>query len=102
MNKYHANLSIKDIDWKLKTSALGKVIPEPDTRRKILMKGSHFNKLKKVLQNTDWSTTPVYHQFMLYKKWKHTDDSIFSELDLQYHISYLKKAIIENAEQEDC
>jgi hypothetical protein len=59
--KYHKNLSIKDIDWKLKRSALGKVIPEPDLRKKIIVKTSHLNTLKKVLQNTDWSTTPVYH-----------------------------------------
>jgi hypothetical protein len=102
LTKYHSNLSIKDMQWKLKRSALGKVIPEPPARKKIIFKNSHFNTLKKVLQNTDWSTTPVYHQFKLYKKWKHTDDSIFSELDLQYHQSYLKKFNSEHYEHDDC
>jgi hypothetical protein len=39
---------------------------------------------------------------MLYKKWKHTDESIYSELDLQYHMSFLKKFISEHIEDEDC
>lgn len=63
LNKYSSNLKFKDINWKIKVSALGKKIPDVKQRKKILLKGSTFNKLLQVLKNTDWALTPVYHQF---------------------------------------
>ena len=75
----------------LKYSALGKLIPNPRERKKILIKGSHFNTLLKLLRATDWSQTPVYHQFLRNRRWKHEDESVYSEIELRYNISYINK-----------
>mmetsp|Transcript_5194 Transcript_5194/g.8030 ORF Transcript_5194/g.8030 Transcript_5194/m.8030 type:complete len:88 (+) Transcript_5194:4220-4483(+) len=74
LNKYSSKLQQKDINWKIKLSALGKKIPDVQERKKILIKGSHFNTLLKLQQQTDWSRTPVYHQFLRNGRWKHEDD----------------------------
>lgn len=84
---------MKDMYKKLKLSALGKVIPEPELRKKILIRGSHFNTLLRLLQQTDWSQTPVYHQFLRNGRWKHEDTSVYSEIELQYNLSYINKLI---------
>jgi len=75
-------LRYKDINWKIKLTALGKVIPDVKTRKKILMKGSHFNNLLKNLKGTDWGQTPIYHQYLRNGRWKHEDDNIYSEIEL--------------------
>ena len=61
--------------------------------KKILFKGSHLNKLRQLLKNTDWANTPLYYQFQRNGRWKHEDDNIFSEIELQYNISYLNKFV---------
>lgn len=60
LHKYSQRLKYKDINWKLKLSALGKKIPDVKKRKKILIKHSHLNTLKRLLKGTDWSQTPVY------------------------------------------
>lgn len=98
LDKYSKKLRYKDINWKLKLTALGKVIPDMKTRKKILMKGSHFNNLLKSMKATDWGQTPIYHQYLRNGRWKHEDDNIYSEIELQYYISYLNQ--IDNKEKE--
>lgn len=93
MSKYSQRLRHKDINWKIKLSALGKKIPDIKLRKKILIKGSHFNTLLKLLKNTDWSRTPVYHQFLRNGRWKHEDEGIYSEIELQYNLSYINKVV---------
>ena len=60
LSKYSSKLKYKDINWKIKLSALGKQVPDVKERKKILIKGSHFNTLLKILRQTDWSSTQVY------------------------------------------
>jgi hypothetical protein len=74
-------------------SALGKQIPDIKERKKILIKGSHFNTLLKLLKHTDWSRTPIYHQYQRNGMWKHEDENIYSEIELKYNISYINKFI---------
>ena len=93
LSKYSKNLKYKDINWKLQLSALGKKIPDIKERKKILIKGSHFNTLLKLLKQTDWSRTPVYHQFLRNGRWKHEDDQIYSEIELKYNQSIITKFI---------
>ena len=77
-------------------SALGKKIPDVAQRKKILIKGSHFNTLLKILKATDWSLTPIYHQFQRNGRWKHEDEGVYSDLELQYNISYLSKILTDD------
>lgn len=72
-------------------SALGKVIPDAGKRKKILYKGSHLMTLLRILKNTDWSETPVYYQFLRNGRWKHEDEKILSENELQYNLAYIVK-----------
>ena len=62
-------------------------------RKKILIKASHLNTLLRLLRATDWSQTPVYYQFLRNGRWKHEDDNIYSEIELQYNLSLLNKLI---------
>jgi hypothetical protein len=94
LNKYSKNLKFKDINWKLKLSALGKQIPDVKERKKMLIKGSHFNTLLKLLRQTDWSRTPIYNQFIKNGRWKHEDDNIYSDLELKYHANFISKHLI--------
>ncbi len=64
IGKYSSKLKFKDINWKLKRSALGKVIPENFEREKRLQKASFLNKLYLVLKNTDWQRAPIYQQYL--------------------------------------
>ena len=64
-----------------------------------MFKGSHFNTLFKILKFTDWSQTPVYYQFLRNGRWKHEDDTIYSDMEVKYNISYLKKLL--NKENTD-
>ena len=75
----------------MKVSALGKKIPDLRQRKKMLMKGSAFNKLLQILKNTDWAHTPVYHQFQRNDRWKHEDATIYSETELKYNLGFLAK-----------
>ena len=47
----------------------------------------------KLLKQTDWSRTPVYHQFLRNGRWKHEDNNIYSEIELKYNVSYINKHI---------
>ena len=76
LNKYSQKLRYRDINWKIKLTALGKVIPDVTTRKKILLRGSHFNTLLKLLKQTDWARTPIYHQFLRNGRWKHEDEPV--------------------------
>ena len=93
LHKYSQRLHYKDINWKLKLSALGKKIPDIKQRKRILIKNSHLSTLMRLLRNTDWSQTPVYFQFLRNGRWKHEDQEIFSEIELKYNITYLNKLI---------
>ena len=42
IGKYSQRLNYKDMDWKMKRSALGKIVPNEEERRKKLAKASHF------------------------------------------------------------
>ena len=66
----------------------------------MLMKGSQFNLLLKILKSTDWASTPIYHQFQRNGRWKHEDDKIYSDIELQYNISYLKKFVNHENQEE--
>jgi len=90
IGKYSSKLRFKDINWKLKRSALGKVIPDNLGREKRLLKASFLNKLYLVLKNTDWQRTPIYQQYVTNKgRFQHNDKTIYSEIELKYLLSSL-------------
>ena len=44
----------------------------------------HFDTLFRVLQKTDWAMTPLYKNYREHGRWVHTDDHMFSELEVGY------------------
>jgi len=83
---YSQKLKFKDVNWVLKRTALGKLIPTNKEREKKLIKESYLNKLYQELKNTDWSQTQIYKQF-LNRSIK--DETIYSEIELKYLLSSL-------------
>lgn len=83
---YSQKLKFKDVNWVLKRTALGKLIPTNKEREKKLFKESYLNKLYQELKNTDWSQTQIYKQF-LNRSIK--DETIYSEIELKYLLSSL-------------
>lgn len=97
LHLYSQKLKFKDINWVLKRTALGKVIPTDKEREKKLIKESYLNKLYEELKNTDWSKTEIYNQY-LNKSVK--DDTIYSELELKYLLSSLSSMVNEYNDEE--
>lgn len=86
----------KDSKFKFERSALGKLIPEINERKKKLQNASYFNKLLKLLKHTDWQRAPIYHQYLRNKRWVHEDSNIYSEIEMKYLNSTL--LAMQNAE----
>mmetsp|Transcript_12833 Transcript_12833/g.19871 ORF Transcript_12833/g.19871 Transcript_12833/m.19871 type:complete len:85 (-) Transcript_12833:638-892(-) len=77
-------------NWPVKFHTVGKKkIHNPDKRKTALVKEIHFDTLLRVLKQTDWCKTLVYQQFLNNGRWKHEDDSIYSEIELKYLSSTL-------------
>lgn len=52
------------------------------------------------LKSTDWSQTPIYFHYLRNGRYIHENEEIFSELELQYNISFLNK-VDENIQREE-
>ena len=97
LHLYSQKLKFKDINWVLKRTALGKVIPTDKEREKKLIKESYLNKLYEELKNTDWSKTEIYNQ---YSNKSIKDETIYSELELKYLLSSLSSMVNEYNDEE--
>jgi CRISPR/Cas system-associated protein endoribonuclease Cas2 len=74
LSVYSRWLKPSDSDNKFERSALGKIVPEVSARRLRLANANYFDKLLKVLKNTDWQRTPLYHQYCRNGRWLHEDE----------------------------
>ena len=93
LTKYSQKLRFRDLNWKLPISALGKEIPDENARKKNLKKESYFTKLHRILKNTDWSRTPIFHQFERNGRWMHEDANIYGEQEIKYLKTSLQKML---------
>lgn len=101
LNKYSSKLKYKDMEWKFTRSAMGKIVPNDEARRKRLEKNSFLNKLYKLLKHTDWARTPIYHQFQRNGRWKHEDENIYAELEVKYLLSALQSMCNDKSNEEE-
>ena len=60
----------------------------------------HFDTLYRILKHTDWSKTPVYQQFLDHGRWTHSNENIYSEIELKYLHSSLSGMINEQNNEE--
>ena len=90
LNKYADTTKYGNFDWKVKYQSLGRKVPKKQ-RKRALVREIHFDTLLRLLQKTDWAKTPIYEMFIEEQRWRHTDDSIYSEIELKYLHSSLQK-----------
>ena len=90
MNKYADTVKYGNFDWKVKYQSLGRKVPKKQ-RKRALVREIHFDTLLRLLQKTDWAKTPIYEMFIEEQRWRHTDESIYSEIELKYLHSSLQK-----------
>ena len=86
--------------WKLKLQELGKTVPDVYDRKQMILQNQHFTSLLDALKSTDWAATPIYFHYLRNGRYIHENDDIFSELELQYNISFLNK-VDENIQREE-
>jgi len=60
----------------------------------------HFHNLLQVLKQTDWAQTLVYKMFCEHGRWIHSDNKIYSEVELKYLISSLSGMATETTQEE--
>ena len=80
-----------EMAWKMKLQEMSKDEPDVNIRKQLILQNPHFTSLLETLKNTDWSQTPIYMHYLRNRRYIHDNDQIYSELELQYNISYLNK-----------
>lgn len=63
LSKYSSKLKYNDMNWKFTRSAMGKITPGGDGSLYVdkAKQVDLMAKLYKILKNTDWANTPIYH-----------------------------------------
>jgi len=80
-------------NWPVNFVTIGKKIANPKMRKEVLVKEIHFDTLFRILKETDWCRTPVYDQYIDNKRWIHSDENIYSELEIKYLQSSMSKMV---------
>lgn len=75
-------------------------MPLPNQRQDTLAHDIHFDNLLQVLKQTDWAQTLVYKMFCEHGRWIHSDNEIYSEVELKYLISSLSSMATETTQEE--
>jgi len=100
VNKYYKDMSASDMNFKFTKSSLGQDILDLESRQKRLFQHSYLNKLLKDMKQSDWSESPIYHQYRRNGYLKHEDTAIFSEIELKYLHSTLHNMSNKKNEKE--
>ena len=101
VGKYGDSLKYGIFNWPVRFCTVGrKKIKNPEKRKEALVNELHFDTLYRILKQTDWSRTLVYEKFIDYGRWKHTDEAIYSEIELAYLKASLHKMASEHTKQE--
>lgn len=95
LGKYSDKTKYGVFNWPLRYCTVGKKIPNPKTRKETLVKEIHFDTLLRILKQTDWQKTPVFELYREHGRWKHTDDTIYSEMEIKYLISTMTHMVKE-------
>ena len=85
VGKYYDRVKYGVFNWPVRFTSVARANkPAPMNPQRELVNELHFDALFQVLKKTDWSKTSVYEMFCKYGHWKHSDDSIYSEMELRY------------------
>ena len=60
LNKYQDDKKYGRFNWPIQYLSVGKKIPHPRERKKALVNEIHFDRLLRILKETDWSECPLY------------------------------------------
>lgn len=95
LNKYSNDIKYGRFNWPVHYVTVGKKINNPKARKEALVTEIHFDRLLRILKETDWADSPLYQIFLEHGRWKHTVDEIYSELELKYLYSSLTNMVRE-------
>lgn len=97
LNKYVDDVKYGRFNWPVEYRTIGKKkIKDPKERKKILVKEIHFDRLFRVLKETDWAESPLYQVFLKHGRWIHENLNIYSEVELKYLHSSLTNMVKED------
>lgn len=60
LSKYVNDVKYGRFNWPVQYKTVGKKIKNPKERQKILVKEIHFDRLFRILKETDWAESPLY------------------------------------------
>ena len=60
LNKYQDDVKYGRFDWPVQYCTVGKKIANPKIRKKTLVNEIHFDRLLRILKETDWAESPLY------------------------------------------
>ena len=87
--KYTDTLKYGIFNWPVRYCTIGRKLPNPVERKETLVKEIHFDTLLRILKETDWMKTPLYQQFKKHGRWINDDETIYSEIEINYLSSTL-------------
>lgn len=96
LNKYQNDLKYGRFNWPVNYVTVGKKIQNPKQRKQALVTEIHFDRLLRILKETDWAESPLYQIFLEHGRWKHINEDIYSEVELKYLYSSLTNMVNED------
>lgn len=96
LNKYSDDLKYGRFNWPVNYVTVGKKIKDPNKKKEVLAHEIHFDRLLRILKETDWAESPLYQIFLEHGRWKHEYDNIYSEIELKYLYSSLTNMVKED------
>ena len=101
LGKYGDSVKYGVFNWPVRFKTLGRMkIKDPGRRKEALCNELHFDTLYRILKQTDWTRTEVYERYLDHGRWKHNDDSIYSEIELQYLKASMHKMASDTTKHE--
>lgn len=100
MAKYTDQMKYGRFNWPVNYKTLGIKVPKPQDRKDALVKEIHFDTLLRVLRQTDWSRAPIFEMYRAHGRWKHDDELIYSEIEIQYLLSSMTKMVNKDKYEE--
>jgi hypothetical protein len=60
LNKYTDDKKYGRFNWPVNYVTVGKKIKDPKVRKQVLVTEIHFDRLLRILKETDWAESPLY------------------------------------------
>jgi hypothetical protein len=75
--------------------------PRKSKKKKELSGAMLLEQLLRQLKRVDWAESPVYKQYLEHGRWKHTDEEIYSEIEIKYLSSTLQTMMTKEEKNQE-